>query len=157
MPESDGRMAAALGGAGLKLDEVDLKLIAELKADGRASMRALAERAHISRAGCYTRVERLHREGVITGYAAVTDPRRMGQGLSAYVYLKVTQNSWRTVRTALKQISEIEHGGLVSGDNDLILFVRTRDADSLRDLVFERLQSMPDVLSTHTVLVFDEL
>ena len=150
MPESDGRMAAAL-------DEVDLKLIAELKADGRASMRALAERAHISRAGCYTRVERLHREGVITGYAAVTDPRRMGQGLSAYVYLKVTQNSWRTVRTALKQIGEIEHGGLVSGDNDLILFVRTRDADSLRDLVFERLQSMPDVLSTHTVLVFDEL
>ena len=150
MPESDGRMAAAL-------DEVDLKLIAELKADGRASMRALAERVHISRAGCYTRVERLHREGVITGYAAVTDPRRMGNGLSAYVYLKVTQNSWRTVRTALKQISEIAHGGLVSGDNDLILFVRTRDADSLRDLVFERLQSMPDVLSTHTVLVFDEL
>ncbi|HEY2063054.1 Lrp/AsnC family transcriptional regulator [Amycolatopsis sp. NBC_01480] len=150
-------MAAALGGADSKLDEVDLKLIAELKADGRASMRALAERAHISRAGCYTRVERLHREGVITGYAAVTDPRRMGQGLSAYVYLKVTQNSWRTVRTALKQIAEIEHGGLVSGDNDLILFVRTRDADSLRDLVFERLQSMPDVLSTHTVLVFDEL
>ena len=45
----------------------------------------------------------------------------------------------------------------MSGDNDLILFVRTRDADSLRDLVFERLQSMPDVLSTHTVLVFDEL
>ncbi|WP_020657502.1 Lrp/AsnC family transcriptional regulator [Amycolatopsis benzoatilytica] len=139
------------------LDEVDLKLIAELKKDGRASMRALAERAHISRAGCYTRVERLHREGVITGYAAVTDPRRLGQGLAAYVYLKVTQNSWRTVSTELKQIPEIEHGGLVSGDNDLILFVRTRDADSLRDLVFERLQAMPDVLSTHTVLVFDEL
>ncbi|GAA3548542.1 Lrp/AsnC family transcriptional regulator [Amycolatopsis ultiminotia] len=139
------------------LDEVDLKLIAELKADGRASMRALAERAHISRAGCYTRVERLHREGVITGYAAVTDPRRLGQGLAAFVYLKVTQNSWRTVSAALKHIPEIEHGGLVSGDNDLILFVRTRDADSLRDLVFERLQAMPDVLSTHTVLVFDEL
>ncbi|MBB4688986.1 DNA-binding Lrp family transcriptional regulator [Amycolatopsis jiangsuensis] len=150
MPEPGGRMAAAL-------DEVDLKLIAELKADGRASMRALAERAHISRAGCYTRVERLHREGVITGYAAVTDPRRLGQGLAAFVYLKVTQNSWRTVSAELKHIPEIEHGGLVSGDNDLILFVRTRDADSLRDLVFERLQAMPDVLSTHTVLVFDEL
>ncbi|WIX82537.1 Lrp/AsnC family transcriptional regulator [Amycolatopsis carbonis] len=150
MSEPGGRMAAAL-------DEVDLKLIAELKADGRASMRALAERVHISRAGCYTRVERLHREGVITGYAAVTDPRRLGQGLAAYVYLKVTQNSWRTVSAALKSIPEIEHGGLVSGDNDLILFVRTSDADSLRDLVFERLQAMPDVLSTHTVLVFDEL
>ncbi|MFI5611121.1 Lrp/AsnC family transcriptional regulator [Amycolatopsis sp. NPDC051903] len=150
MSEPGGRMAAAL-------DEVDLKLIAELKADGRASMRALAERVHISRAGCYTRVERLHREGVITGYAAVTDPRRLGQGLAAYVYLKVTQNTWRTVSADLKNIPEIEHGGLVSGDNDLILFVRTRDADSLRDLVFERLQAMPDVLSTHTVLVFDEL
>lgn len=150
MAEPDGRMAAAL-------DEVDLKLIAELKKDGRASMRTLAERVHISRAGCYTRVERLHREGVITGYTAVTDPRRLGQGLAAYVYLKVTQNTWRSVSADLKGIPEIEHGGLVSGDNDLILFVRTRDADSLRDLVFERLQAMPHVLSTHTVLVFDEL
>jgi DNA-binding Lrp family transcriptional regulator len=139
------------------LDEVDLQLLAELQADGRLSMRALAERVHISRAGCYARVERLQRDGVITGFTAVVDQRRLGKTVTAHVHLKITQHSWRNVRKALRQVPEVEHGALVSGENDLVLFVRTRDAESLRDLVLERLQTMDDVLSTHTILVFDEL
>src|SRR5258708_4287269 len=105
-------------------------------------MRLLAERVHISRAGCYTRVDRLRREGVITGYEAVVDPRRLGPSLSAHVYLKISQHSWKDVRKTLKLVPEIEHGALVSGENDLVLFVRTRDADSLRELVLDRLQAM---------------
>ncbi len=139
------------------LDDVDRMLVAELTRDGRLSMRALADRVHISRASCYTRVERLRRDGIITGFSAVVDQRRLGRTLSAQVYLKIRQHSWRDVRTALKQVPEIEHGFLVSGDNDLVLFVRTRDAETLRELVLDRLQHMDDVLSTQTVLVFDEL
>lgn len=139
------------------LDSLDRQLVAELQADGRVSMRALAERLHISRAGCYARVERLHRDGVITGYTASVDSRRLGRGLAAFVYVKIRQHSWKQVRQAMREVSEIEHGYLVTGDNDLLLFIRTRDADSLRDLVLNQLQAMEDVQSTHTVLVFDEL
>ncbi len=139
------------------LDPTDLRLIAELTADGRVSMRALAERLHISRAGCYSRVERLQQEGIITGYTALTDPKKLGQSLAAYVYVKVSQHSWQAVREMMAQVPEIEHGSLVAGENDLILFVRTTDTDSLRELVLFKLQSMPDVLSTRTELVFDEL
>jgi DNA-binding Lrp family transcriptional regulator len=141
----------------VELDDVDRRLIDELSRDGRLSMRVLAERVHISRAGCYSRVDRLHREGVITGYQAVIDSRRMGPSLTAHIYLKISQHSWKSVRHALKLVAEVEHGALVSGENDIVLFVRTRDADSLRELVLNRLQTMDDVLSTHTVLVFDEL
>jgi DNA-binding Lrp family transcriptional regulator len=148
---------ARSAGQVVELDDVDLRLIAELSKDGRLSMRLLAERVHISRAGCYSRVERLHREGVITGYEAVVDPRRLGPSLTAHIYLKISQHSWKDVRQALKLVPEVEHGALVSGENDIVLFVRTRDADSLRELVLNRLQTMDDVLSTHTVLVFDEL
>ena len=139
------------------MDAIDRRILAELQADGRLSMRALAERLHISRAGCYTRVERLQRDAVITGYTAVIDPRRLGPSLSAHIYLKISQHSWKSVREALRAVPEVEHGSLVSGENDLVLFVRTRDAETLRDLVLNTLQTMPNVLSTHTVLVFDEL
>jgi len=151
------RPEAPLDGQVVILDAIDRRLIAELSRDGRLSMRLLAERVHISRAGCYSRVDRLRREGVITGYVAVVDPRRLGPSLSAHVYLKISQHSWKYVREALKRIPEIEHGALVSGENDIVLTVRTRDADRLRDLVLDRLQAMDNVLSTHTVLVFDEL
>jgi DNA-binding Lrp family transcriptional regulator len=62
-----------------------------------------------------------------------------------------------SARNALQLVPEVEHGTLVAGENDLVLFVRTHDVTSLRELVPDRLQAMDDVLSTYTVLVFDEL
>ena len=141
----------------VQLDDTDRALIAELRADGRLSMRALAERLHISRASAYTRVERLASEGVITGYTASIDPERYGFGISAYVYLKISQHSWKAVRRQVLQIPEVWHGALVSGENDLVLLVRTADAASMRELVLNTFQTMPDVLATQTVLILDEL
>jgi DNA-binding Lrp family transcriptional regulator len=139
------------------LDDTDRSIIDALRADSRLSMRALATRLHISRANVYTRVARLERDGVITGYTATIDPQRYGQALSAYVYLNIRQHSWKAVRQQLQNIPEVDHGSLVSGEHDIVLLVRTRDAAALRDLVLTRLQDMPDVLSTQTVLIFDEL
>ncbi|MBV9208128.1 MAG: Lrp/AsnC family transcriptional regulator [Actinobacteria bacterium] len=145
----DGQMAA--------LDDIDLRIVAALRADGRLSMRALAERLHISRASAYARVERLEATGVITGYAATIDPRRCGFGLSAYVFVNITQQSWKTVSREVLNIPEVDHAALVSGEHDIMLLVRTRDAAALRDVVLTRLQGMPEVTSTQTVLIFDEL
>ena len=145
----DGQMAA--------LDDIDLGILAALRADGRLSMRALAARLHISRASAYARVERLEASRVITGYTATVDPRRCGYGLSAYIFLKIAQQSWKTVRRKVLSIPEVDHAALVSGEHDIMLLVRTRDAAALRDVVLTRLQGMPEVASTQTVLVFDEM
>jgi DNA-binding Lrp family transcriptional regulator len=147
----DGRSAA------VTLDDTDRRIISALRTDGRMSMRTLAAKLHISRAGAYARVERLQRDGVITGYAAVVDPERYGFDISAYVHLKISQHSWKEVRRRIAEIPEVWHGTLVSGENDLVLLVRTHDAASLRDLVLNRFQTMPDVLSTQTVLILDEM
>lgn len=139
------------------LDAIDRGMIDALMADGRLSMRSLADRLHVSRAGIYSRLDRLHRTGVITGYAAIVDPQRTGLAIAAYVNVRIRQNSWKTVRERIGQIPEVEHAALVSGDNDLVLHVRTKDAASLRELVLNVLQAMPEVRSTQTVLIFDEL
>ncbi len=139
------------------LDDTDRAIVAELREDGRISMRALAEKLHISRATTYTRIERLVTAGVITGYTASIDPERYGYGISAYVYLKISQHSWKAVRRQILQIPQVWHAALVSGENDLVLLVRTSDAASMRELVLNTFQTMPDVLSTQTVLILDEL
>jgi DNA-binding Lrp family transcriptional regulator len=138
------------------LDDTDRRIVEALRADGRLSMRALAARLHVSRAGVYSRVERLERDGVITGYGARIDPARYGRSLSAYVNLKVAQQSWKSLRTRVLAIEEVEHAALVSGEYDIVLLVRARDIDTLRDLVLTRLQDMPEVLATETLLIFDE-
>src|SRR5689334_23713710 len=145
------------GGQALPLDDVDRAIVAILRQDGRISMRALAARLHISRSGAYLGVQRLGDAGVITGYSAVVDPQRYGYGLSAYVHLKIAQPAWKPLRARLMTIPEVEHAALVSGDADIVLLVRARDITALRELVLNSFQSMPEVLSTKTVLIFDEL
>ena len=138
------------------IDDTDRQIVEALRADGRMSMRALADLIHISRASAYARVARLERDGVITRYAALIDPVRYGYALSAYVYLDIAQRSWKSVRRQLLSIPEVDHIALVSGEHDILLRVRARDAVFLRDVVLTRLQDIPEVRSTQTILIFEE-
>ncbi|HEX6450656.1 MAG TPA: Lrp/AsnC family transcriptional regulator [Trebonia sp.] len=138
------------------MDDTDRMIVEALRADGRMSIRALSELIHISRANAYARVARLERDGVITGYAALIDPVRYGYALSAYVYLDIAQRSWKSVRGQLLGIPEVDHVALVSGEHDILLRVRAPDAVFLRDVVLTRLQDIPEIRSTQTMLIFEE-
>ncbi|MFF8957766.1 Lrp/AsnC family transcriptional regulator [Streptomyces sp. NPDC014894] len=138
------------------LDAIDRDILRILQAEGRASIRAVAERVHVSRANAYARINRLIDDGVICGFGARVNHERAGQGASAYITLKIVQNSWRTVREQLRALPGVAHIALVSGDFDVLLLVHTPDNRALRELVLTRIQSIPEVLSTRTLLVFEE-
>jgi DNA-binding Lrp family transcriptional regulator len=138
------------------LDDVDHRILDALTRDGRMSMRTLAETLHISRANAYARVERLRATGVIRGYRADVDPVLSGLGTSAYVTLNVRQPDWRHVRERLQAMPGIVHIALVGGEFDVIMLVRARDNADLRRLVLDEIQDMEGVLSTRTLLVFEE-
>jgi len=139
------------------LDEVDRQIIEALGRDGRLSIRALADRVHISRANAYARVERLTTTGAITGFTVTVDPLKLGLATSAYVTLSLRQSSWRSLREQLQAIPEIKHMALVGGDFDAILLVRAADNEGLRRVVLEKLQAIPEVLATRTALIFEDL
>ncbi|MFC5719691.1 Lrp/AsnC family transcriptional regulator [Streptomyces gamaensis] len=138
------------------LDDIDRAILRMLRADGRASIRSVAGRVHVSRANAYARINRLIDDGVIKGFGARVDQERAGQGASAYITLKIVQNSWRTVREKLRALPGAAHIALVSGDFDVLLLVHTKDNRALRELVLTRIQAMDEVLSTRTLLVFEE-
>ncbi|MBD0734580.1 Lrp/AsnC family transcriptional regulator [Streptomyces sp. NPDC088197] len=138
------------------LDPIDRTILRLLQEDGRASIRSVAERVHVSRANAYARINRLIEDGVIRGFTARVDHERAGQGASAYITLKIVQNSWRTVREQLITLPGVAHIALVSGDFDVLLLVHTADNRTLRELVLTRLQAIEEVLSSRTLLVFEE-
>ncbi|GGJ81318.1 transcriptional regulator [Streptomyces camponoticapitis] len=138
------------------LDAIDHDILRILQTDGRASIRSVAERVHVSRANAYARINRLIEDRVIRGFGARINHERAGQGASAYITLKIVQNSWRTVREQLQELPGATHIALVSGDFDVLLLVHAPDNRTLRELVLTRLQSIPEVLSTRTLLVFEE-
>ena len=138
------------------LDPTDRRILRELEADGRLSGRALAERVNISRANAYARMERLVADRVITGFTARVDAAKVGLTTSAYVTLTVRQSNWRDLQERLRQIPEVRHMALVGGDFDVLLLVRTTGNDALRSVVLERLQALPTVVSTRTILIFED-
>lgn len=138
------------------LDAIDQEILKILQADGRASIRSVAERVHVSRANAYARINRLVEDGVIRGFGARVDHERAGHGTSAYITLNIVQNTWRTVREHLRRLPGASHMALVGGDFDVLLLVHTPDNRALRELVLTRLQSIPEVLGTRTLLVFEE-
>ncbi|WP_201752889.1 Lrp/AsnC family transcriptional regulator [Micromonospora rubida] len=138
------------------MDEVDRRILDELVRDGRISIRTLAERVHVSRTNAYARVERLLRDGVITGFRAQVAPEPAGLGTSAYIALTIQQNTWREVSAELARVRYIEHAALLGGEHDVLALVRAPDNATLRDVVLARVQSISGVLSTRTWLVFEE-
>lgn len=138
------------------LDPIDTAIVRLLRLDGRASVRSVAEQVHISRANAYSRINRLLEDGVIRGFTARIDHERAGQGASAYITLKIVQDTWRTVRARLQELPGAAHIALVSGDFDVLLLVHTADNRALRELVLTRIQAIPEVISTRTLLVFEE-
>ncbi|WP_218577832.1 Lrp/AsnC family transcriptional regulator [Phytohabitans rumicis] len=139
------------------MDDVDWAILRELAADGRMSVRTLAERIRVSRTNAYARLERLAADGVITGFTARLDPARAGLGTTAYVLLNIDQNAWRTISDQLRDVPYVQHMALVGGDVDIMMLVRTPDNATLRDVVIAGVHAVPGVRSTRTWLVFEEL
>ncbi|HWS34748.1 MAG TPA: Lrp/AsnC family transcriptional regulator [Actinoplanes sp.] len=138
------------------LDETDRLILAALTADGRMSMRTLAETLHISRANAYARVARLQQTGVIRGFHADVDPVAAGLTTAAYVTVNLQQANWREVLARLRALPGVVHIGLVGGDFDVILLVRVADNTELRHLVLDEIQGMAGVVGTRTLLLFEE-
>ena len=140
----------------VQLDNTDRAMIDALRADGRLSVRALAEQVHISRANAYARLERLQRDGVITGFTATVDPDRMGLGTSAFVSVSIEQDTWRRVTRDLSELPGVERISLVGAEFDILVQVRAHDNHELRDVVLGQSQSVPGVRGPRTWLIFDE-
>jgi DNA-binding Lrp family transcriptional regulator len=167
-PADEGRMSTqprppavpggqSAGHSAVDLDSTDRAIITELVRDGRAAIRALAEKVHISRANAYARIARLQDSGAIRGFTVRLDPLKVGLGTTAYVALTLDQYAWRTVSEGLRGIPCIESFALLGADYDVLALVRAADNAELRRVVLEQIQDLPGVRSTRTWLVFEEV
>lgn len=140
----------------MSTDEVDQRLIALLREDGRMSVNELATRAHVSRANAYQRLARLRDTGVIRRFTVDVDPRQLGESITALVLLDIDQHAWRKLGAKLLALPGVEYVGFMTGTYDLVMLVRAPDMHTLRDVVLEKLQALPEIRSTQTSFVLEE-
>ena len=119
------------------LDRIDLKILEILQADGRLTNQALSEKVSLSPRACLDRVKRLERAGVVGGYMAMVDPRKLGNMLTVVVEVTLkdqTQATHQRFEARIRACGEIIECFLVSGSCDYVLRLACRDLDHYREL-----------------------
>ena len=136
-----------------QIDAVDLQLIAQLQADGRATYMAMSQNVQLSSEAVRNRVERLVRTGVVKVVGSV-DPALLGYGTFALVAITV-DHSALDVAEALTQMSQTDFVASTAGEFDLLVEVVCRDDDELL-AALEEIRLIPHVrgLRTFTYLEF---
>jgi Lrp/AsnC family transcriptional regulator for asnA, asnC and gidA len=134
------------------LDKRDLEILKILQEEGRAPYSDLARRLGISEVAIYSRVSRLMREGVIKGFTAVLDESKLSLGIGALIGLKAAPTRYEEILNKLASFPEILEIHDVTGDYYAILKVRTRDKESLAQLL-DKIGQLEGVVSTETRLI----
>lgn len=133
----------------MKLDHTERAILRHLQADGRLSNVALAERVGLSESPCYRRVRQLEQAGVITGYAAVVDQRRLGLDVTAFVLVTMEKQpdaATEAFLAAVQAEAHIVECYATSGSHDYLMKVVARSIDHFSELCMQRILKFPGVM-----------
>ena len=142
------------------LDRTDQQILAVLQADGRISNVALAKKVNLTPTPCLERVRRLERDGYITGYAALLDPKKLDAGLLVFVEISLLRNSpdaFSNFRREASRLTGILECHLVSGNFDYLIKARVKDMDEYRKLLGEKILALPGVSDSRSYVVMEEV
>ncbi len=132
------------------MNRADVALLEALQQDSSRSIADLAERVGMSASACHRRIKALEEAGVITGYAAQVDPRRLGLQLAAFVEITLTSQSREAMdrfEAAVQDFDDILECHLMSGAADYLLRVSAADLDQYDRIHRDCLARLPGVSS----------
>lgn len=143
-----------------QIDQFDRKIIDVLRQNGRISITELAQRVGLSKTPCQIRVKRLIADGTIRGFRAVIDPARLGLDHVAFAEVKLSdtrEEALHAFRRAVLKIPEVEECHMIASSFDYLLKVRTADIRRYREVLGERISSLPHVASTSTFVAMETI
>ncbi|MES2451726.1 MAG: Lrp/AsnC family transcriptional regulator [Pseudomonadota bacterium] len=142
--------------AAAKLDDVDRTLLGLLSQDCSQSYAQLGVKLHLSAPAVHERVKRMKRQGVILASVAKLDAVSLGRPLLCFIQV-ITNTIARTRDIAAQtNLPDVEEIHTVAGDYGLLMKVRTRDMESLEELL-ATIHSVDGVSGTRTQMVLSTL
>ena len=134
------------------MEDIDRQIVRLLAADGRMSYTDLAKETGLSTSAVHQRVRRLEQRGVISGYAALTDPVELGLPLTAFVSIKpIDPAAPDDAPDRLAHLTSIEACHSVAGEESYILKVRVAGPAEL-EVLLQEIRAAANV-STRTTVV----
>lgn len=136
-----------------KLDDIDRKIIGAVQADGKITVNELAERVGLSASPCARRVRLLEQAGVIKGYSAVIDQKKVGLPISAFASIKLERQREEDLDRFSKAVArwpEVVDCYLMTGQRDYLMRIVARDLEAYEQFLKDKLTRLDGVASIET-------
>ena len=117
------------------LDEIDRSILELLQANGRLTGAEVGRRVGLSQPAASARIQRLERNGIITGYRAIVDPTRIGLNIHAIIRLRTTHAQLTSALKTAAQTPEVVSVTRVTGEDCLLLDVQCAAAGRLEQAI----------------------
>ena len=141
----------------MKLDRYDRRILEVLQQDGRISNQELAERIGLSASPCLRRLRALERSGLVTGYRAILDARKLGYTLMALIHISMdrhTPERFANFDEVVEAQPEVLECLLITGqDADYQLKVVVQDMEAFQSFLLDKITRIEGVTGVHSSFV----
>ncbi len=144
----------------VRLDEIDRKILRLLQTDCRLTLNEIAERVGLSASPCHRRIKIMEDAGLIRGYVALVDQRRLGLPVSVFVSIKLERQREKDLEAFSKAISrwpEVLECYLMTGHRDYLLRVVVEDLQAYEKFLKHKLTLVPGIASIESSFALDQI
>jgi Lrp/AsnC family leucine-responsive transcriptional regulator len=135
-----------------QLDDIDRRILAQLQEDCKVPLAQVGKRVGLSAPSVMERIRRLEEAGIIRGYCALVDGRKVGLDVTAFIGMSMTPTVIDDFESQLEHIEEVLECHHVTGAYTMLLKVKTQNTQTLERLI-SRLRLMEGVLRSETLVV----
>ena len=140
-----------------KIDNLDRKRLDIVMHNARTPSKVVAVECGVSRAAIHQRIQRMIDLGVITGSGYHVNPKMLGFATCTYIGVNLERGAmYRTVVPEFEKIPEIVECHFTTGQYTLLLKVYARDNEHLMELLNDKIQTIPGVTGTETLISLDK-
>jgi DNA-binding Lrp family transcriptional regulator len=139
-----------------KLDAIDMRILAELQADGRITNVELSRRAKITAPPCLRRMRALEKAGFVKGYHAELNGKALGFQVAGFVFVGLASQKDAALKHFEERVRswpEVRECHMLSGEVDFILKCVARDLSAFQSFITDTVTAEKNVASVKSSLV----
>jgi len=136
-------------------DKTDVKILKVITENSRLSYRKIAKKIEVSTLTVLSRMKKMEDSGVIKGYSALIDHKKLGLGMTVIIEVKTTKGH-SVLRDQLKKLENVYGIWGITGKNDLMILAKFADTDMLSKFT-KKIFAFPNIEGVETHLVLDTI
>ncbi len=142
------------------IDSIDKQIIHLLSVNAKLGTKEIASKIGLTVTPTFERIKRLERKGIIIGYNAKIDSKKIGKGLKVFCQVSLKSHNAEIIdgfEAEIIHLSEVSACYHIAGDFDYSLFIEVADMDEYQHFLKQKLANIPNIANVQTAFVMSTL